>query len=308
MNQDFQRPGDSRRDFIKKAATGTVAVALAGSLTTPATSRGAPAGPAQTVRDKLWLFGVPAGANNQRWGLPRPSRMTPVEGAFYLGVPNLFMITVEGHPPQPYDQYAIPFRAMKRFAWALVGSGGRTGEEDRKRVLELPKKFPNMVGFFMDDFFHRDGSGALGAEQLKGLRRQMVVEGRRLDLYVVLYTHQLDLPVGPLLEYCDKITLWTWKHQDLAGLDRDFRRLEQLAPKHGKLLGLYMWDFGNKGPMPVRWMKHQCELGLKWLREGRVEGLVFLANSVADLDLEAVEWSRRWIAEVGDQELAPTRK
>jgi len=303
MNHDFRRSCDSRRDFIRKAAAGSVAVAWAGNLAAPATSLGAPAGPGQPVRDKLWLFGVPAGADNDRWGLPRPSRMTPVEGAVYLGVPNLFMITAAGKPSEPYGQYAIPFRAMKRFAWALVGSGGRTGDEERQRVLELPKKFPNMVGFFMDDFFRRDGSGALSAEQLKELRRRMVVDRRKLDLYVVLYTHQLDLPVKPLLEYCDKITLWTWRHQDLAQLEQNFRRLEQLAPEHGKLLGLYMWDFGNKGPMPVSWMKRQCELGLSWLREGRLEGLIFLANSVADLELEAVEWSRRWIAEVGDHDL-----
>jgi hypothetical protein len=42
-----------------------------------------------TVRDKSWLWGHDAGAHNDGWGLPRPSRMTPTEAAFYLGVPNL---------------------------------------------------------------------------------------------------------------------------------------------------------------------------------------------------------------------------
>ena len=55
--------------------------------------------------------------------------------------------------------------------------------------------------------------------------------------------------------------------------------------------------------MPVQRMKKQCELGLRWLQEGRIEGMVFLANTVADLDLEAVEWTRKWIADVGDHRL-----
>ena len=38
-----------------------------------------------TVQDKLWLWGHDAGAHNEGWGLPQPSRITPTEAAFYLG-------------------------------------------------------------------------------------------------------------------------------------------------------------------------------------------------------------------------------
>jgi hypothetical protein len=50
-------------------------------------------------------------------------------------------------------------------------------------------------------------------------------------------------------------------------------------------------------------MASQCEMGLQWLRDGRVEGLIFLASCICDLDLEAVEWTRRWITRVGDEPL-----
>jgi hypothetical protein len=59
-----------------------------------------------------------------------------------------------------------------------------------------------------------------------------------------------------------------------------------------------MWDYGNKKPMPLDLMKHQCEIGLRWLEEGRIEGMVFLASCICDLDLEAVEWTRGWIEEI----------
>ena len=55
--------------------------------------------------------------------------------------------------------------------------------------------------------------------------------------------------------------------------------------------------------MPMDRMQKQCDLGLRWLREGRIEGMVFLANTICDLSLEPVEWTRRWIEEVGDEPL-----
>ena len=293
----------SRRRFLT-ATAGAIGLALGGRVGPLAAGEpsGAPGRP--TVRDRLWIFTCVAGADDEGWGLPGPSRMTPAEGAFYLGVPNLMLIRWQGKPAIPFDPYAVSFRPLRRVVWSLVGSGGKTEEDARRHVLDVAARFPNTVGFIMDDFFQRDGSGQLSVDELKALRDQLVIAGRKRDLHVVLYSHQLELPVSKSLAYCDKITLWTWRSEDLEHLEKNFRRLEELAPDHGKLLGCYMWDFGNKAPMPLARMKKQCELGLRWLGEGRIEGIVFLANTVADLDLEAVEWTRQWIAAVGEQELA----
>ena len=229
--------------------------------------------------------------------------MTPAEGAFYLGVPNLMMIRAAGKPPIPSDQYAIPFRPLKRVLWSLTGSGGTTDEAVREDALRLAGRFPNIVGFIMDDFFHRDGSGNLSVEQLRELRKRFVVNGRKLDLYVVVYTHMMHLPIREHLKYCDKITLWTWNANDLKDLEENFGRLEKLAPDHGKLLGCYTWDYPNKRPVPMDLMKKQCEIGLRWLRQGRIEGMIFLANTTGDLELETWEYARKWIAENGDKPL-----
>jgi len=48
--------------------------------------------------------------------------------------------------------------------------------------------------------------------------------------------------------------------------------------------------------MPLDAMARQCELGLRWLHEGRIEGMIFLASCICDLKLETVEWARNWIA------------
>ncbi len=64
-----------------------------------------------------------------------------------------------------------------------------------------------------------------------------------------------------------------------------------------------MWDFREKQAVSVDLMKHQCELGLQWLAEGRIQGMAFIASCLCDFELPCVEWTRSWIAEMGDQAL-----
>ena len=51
-------------------------------------------------------------------------------------------------------------------------------------------------------------------------------------------------------------------------------------------------------------MQQQCELGLKCLRQNRIQGVVFLNNGVMDIGYEAVDWTRQWIQKVADTRLA----
>ena len=79
--------------------------------------------------------------------------------------------------------------------------------------------------------------------------------------------------------------------------------MERLAPQCGRALGCYLWDYGKKKPMPLDLMQHQCEMGLEWLKKGRIEGMIFLASCICDLELEAVEWTRNWIAKVRSEQI-----
>ena len=259
------------------------------------------------IRDRFWLWGHAAGSHDKSWGLPAKSRITPAESALYMGVPNLIMVRYEGRPAPPFHQYAVPFRALKHIVWSIVGAGGATGEGERAQVLDLADRLPNVSGVMMDDFFQNADSdqevGVLSTAELEAVKGQLATTGLTLDLWVVLYSHQLALPVERHLALCDKVSFWTWRAPDLQDLERNFATLEELAPSCGKVLGCYMWDYGQKQPMPVESMKRQCETGLRWLQEGRIEGMIFLATCICDLDMETVEWTRRWIAEVGDQEL-----
>ncbi len=263
----------------------------------------------ECVRDRLWLWGHEAGSHNGRFGLLGDSHMTPVAGADSLGVPNLIMVTFGGKPEPPFDPHARALNPLKRVVWSIVGDSSSTRNDERtdlEEVISLADKCPNITGAIMDDFFHgasdtENSAGRYSPDDLADFARRLHRAPRDLDLWVVLYSHQLGLPVVTHLKMCGGVTFWTWKAEDLSDLDTSFQRLEALAPNSRKMLGCYMWDYGAQKPMPTEQMARQCEMGLQWLCEGRVEGIIFLASCICDLNLEAVEWTRKWIARVGDK-------
>ncbi len=259
------------------------------------------------IKDRFWIWGHEAGSHDRGWNLPGPSRITPIEAACYMGIPNVIMVRYGEEPIPPDFQYTVPFRALGNVVWSIVGAGGKTADQKRAQILEQTKHLCNMSGVMMDDFFRSrpaaDEVGVLSTGQLAEIRRGLTCGERRLDLWVVLYDHQLALPVKRHLDLCDKVSFWTWRAEDLEHLEDNLTVVEDLAPSCGKVLGCYMWDYGDKRPMPVEAMARQCTLGLRWLREGRIEGMVFLASCICDLELETVEWTRNWIDSVGRETL-----
>jgi hypothetical protein len=260
------------------------------------------------IRDRFWIFSC--AANSDFPNLGRRSVMTPVEGAFYLGVPNMIVVqSNENEAPYgrfdpPIAQYAQAMRPLKRLVWSVVGSGGIHSSEETEEVLQLARTAPNFHGIMLDDFFNdrKDGREArYTVDELGAIRRRLLEINKDFSIFVTLYTRQCDLPIHEYLELMDVITFWTWEPDDLVNLESNFAKLEQLAPEKRKILGCYLVDFRCKSGVPVPMMKLQCETGLRWLREGRIEGMVFLGNTVMDLGFDSVEWTRDWIREVGDE-------
>jgi hypothetical protein len=276
-----------------------------------------------TVRDRIWIFANPVNADYNY--VRRRSVMTPLEACVYMGVPNLLMVNQypgrnniaqfgeEGrYKPfePPYEQYAYSLKVLKRVVWSIVGASGETREDERRQVLELARKTPNIVGLFMDDFFTDAKSGKLASlslDQLRDIKKQLDHPDKKLDLYVTLYTRQLDPALAEYLSLIDVVTLWTWETAELANLETNLAKLEKLAPRSRKLLGCYTADYDRQRTpwwtaLPVATMRQQCETGLKWLRQGRIDGII-LYGTAMDLGWESVEWARDWLARVGDEKL-----
>jgi hypothetical protein len=297
----------TRRGLLGVAAGAAMASAWSGSASAQVRI------PAEgTVRDRLWLFGSPTGSTAPH--TKRRTVMSPTEGAIYLGLPNVYMNQANAGPEAklgrfepPFAQYAVALRLFKRVLWGLVGSGGFNTPEERKEGLELIVKTPNFVGTHMDDFFiskpKGDKRAVLSVEETRAIRDTLKSAGRGLELYSTYYTSLLPLPLDDYLKLLDGVTFWTWKPEDLVHLEANVAKVKHIAPHLKVILGCYLVDFTRKTSIPIPAMKQQCEFGLAALQRKQIEGMMFLSNGVMDIGFEAVEWTRDWIAKVGDMRL-----
>lgn len=271
-----------------------------------------------SIKDKLWMWAHPVNSHviYKKWYPEFPeSHITPAEAAAYLDVPNLLMVRYGNLPAAPFEEYAKPLRSLKQVVWSSlpaidVATGySESKETDLDAVLALQRKQKNITGVVLDDFFGRDGKdAALTVEQLQGMQKKLQLEDKKLDLWAVYYDMLSgktppDEVVEPYLKECDIITHWTWSASNLVHLEESVDHVKRLADKCDcrVVLGCYMYDYGtlkDRKPMPVDLMKMQCELGLKWLEEGSIDGMIFLASCVCDLNFEAVEWTKNWISQL----------
>ncbi len=278
---------------------------------------------AGTVRDRLWMWSHPAGSydtakSRNDWpstdyGFTRTSRMTPAEGALYLGLPNVVFLRYIGRPmPDQFEAVMRTLARFKRVVWEINIAPKRSGplqftwtsvdEEEHRVIRGLLKRYPNLIGLIMDDYFRTTGEKrtAQGRAEAKAFKRSF----GDAELWDAIYTVDIEKTDKEHLAMVDVITLWTRACKDLVNLEANFEKLCRLFPKARKVLGCYMWDYlGEKKPIPLRLMHLQCELGLKWLKAGRIEGISFIASPMCDMDVEAVEWVRRWVQHSGEQRL-----
>lgn len=261
-----------------------------------------------TLRDKLWLWGQSPDSHyesNNTYKLPGHSRMTAVEGAAYFDIPNMCRVRMMGHPMPPYDQESIAMLPCREVVWSLLGAGGEPVTEwgDIEEVVRQAKIYPNITGGVFDDFFLQARIERFTPERLGEVKRMMCEKaGRNLDMWVVCYEDKLDnIPdIGSYLNAFDVISFWTWKASQLVNAKENLDRVRALAPGKRVLAGCYMWNYGERGPMTIEQMKFQTDLYLKYLHEGKIDGIVVCSNCIADLGIDTVEWMRNWIREHRD--------
>ncbi len=259
----------------------------------------------ETVRDRMWIFTVFGGGDNnflEDGGYGR-SRMTPAEGAFYLNVPNLLFIRKAGIPlMKEYPLYAESFRPLQKVIWSERYKDPESVVNENLDVLmRLKADYPNTHGLIMDDFF----SHSPPAYDLPALKTRHAKMKDQLELWVVIYSHELLDTFADHLNEFDMITFWTWNYHDLKDLESNLKRLKQIASPESKIsLGLYMYDFPNRCPVPLEVMETQCRTAVNLLKEGEITDIIFEANTVLDLGFESVAFVREWIQEVGPQSLS----
>ena len=262
-------------------------------------------------RKHLWLWGQTAGTHTifpeNVYKLPAVSRMTPVEGAVYFGIPNMCRVVMADKPKKPWDQEAIPLDRMDKVVWSVLGSGGSLsfadGSSDLDEVIKLAKRYDNVVGGVLDDFFSPSRMDLFPPQKIKGYSDALhTAAGRKLDLWAVLYEHELSDAIIPYLDYVDVLTFWTWYGENLKDQEKNIERVRNYIGKDKPLYaGVYMWDYGNCKPIPDDVMKTQLDTVYKLIMNKSIDGMILCSNCIADIGLSSVDITRKWIDLHGDE-------
>jgi len=263
------------------------------------------------ARDKFWMFGVKAHQDDM-WLKPSGeekvdyyfrSRITPAEGAMILDIPNMMMVNCDG-VPAPYSKdalgYAESFYRMKQVMWSGTGSSGFRAGNEEEFICSLADKYPNIMGEYLDDLHLRFRDLPDGKERavalLKEIREKLDKASHPIKLHLGWYWHHDPYP--GMMEYVDYFSFWTWHSEQLPMLKERFEIIEPKFRGKKILLGIYMYDFPGRHPVPLDLMEYQCNYALELLKEGRIDGIIFEANSVMGVGLPSEKWLREWIDQV----------
>ncbi|MDD4270746.1 MAG: hypothetical protein PHO07_02720 [Pirellulales bacterium] len=276
------------------------------------------------IRDRMWMWGHDSGSLGSYISAEESGgKIYPAAAVKSMGIPNVCMVPFTGTPrPHEYDQYAKQFDdpAIKRFTWSFIHGSARDSQAIKAAALRQAAKYENFVGLDMDDFFRGHAvpspngesapiaPAALTPEQVIDVQKELNTtapkcRGTKLDLSIVWYTHQINPSIKRHIDQVDVVYFWTWNANHLVDLEKNFKAFRDICPDVRVRLGVYMWNFNDKAVVPMELMKHQLDCAYRWLKSGRIEGLIFHCTPLCDMGLEAVEYSRCWIDEHGEEQV-----
>ena len=258
-----------------------------------------------SIKNDFWLWGQTAGTHHEEgnniYKLPGENKMTQLEGAKFFGIENMCAVVMQDKPAvEDFPALADELSEMKRVVWSIIGNGGskrnNDGGNDMDAMLEVAKTHPNIIAGVADDFMRPERMAIYTPDVIKGYKQRLRTEaGRPLEFWSVLYAHELSDNIKEHLDVFDVVTFWNWYSESLLCLDENLEKLRAMTDKP-IFAGCYMWDYGNKRPMPMDLMKLQLEKYLEWYESGKIAGVILCSNCIADIGLEAVDYTREWLA------------
>lgn len=260
----------------------------------------------QTIRDVLWVWGNPEMAKPGEHSLATFAEASAVRRAELLGVPNV-VIAGQGIPNDDAEADALTreVAASPHVVWEISadGAGGPPFVYTQRmaQVRKLADKYPNVEGVLLDDMSTVGIDKGFKPEHIRQIRQSLTGKYASVKVCGVLYTMSFDRAgIDEYIKELDAISLWVWHAKDTVNLEKYVGHCEKKYPGKPVTLGLYMYDYGENRRMPMDLLKQQCEIALKLVHAGRIQGIVFL--TIND-DAEAVGWVADWIKRVGSQKI-----
>ncbi len=256
----------------------------------------------KTVRDGLWIWGHPENSCKDYTGGTRDRDYSVAEGTRYLGARNVFYVAF-GHK--------MDLAACAKDMDGIVKTGlavekwGDPAAEHLAKTFSYAPLFPNLDRMVYDDFFgmgepeHIRVWHQFTIPELMEVRDKVHAAG--LSLWVVLYQHQLDMPIREYLDVFDGISFWFWNEPSVESYHEYSKKFLDLTKGKRRLIGCYLFNFGLRLPAHAELVRYQLDRNLELMRAGEIEGVVLHNNDLQGLGFDAYEEAKKWVDEHGDE-------
>lgn len=241
------------------------------------------------IKDKMWIWGHPTNSLKGVAGLSKDSDVSPIDGAKYLGANNVFYVPMGRKIDR--NQCNEEMKDLARVGWSIES------EQQLLALIEQKKEYPNLSIAIFDDFFNPENTGwnytNYTVEKMYEMRKKLHAVG--IEMWVVLYTRLLHLDIKDYLDTFDGISFWYWHETSEEDFNEKNQWLFDNTKGQKRLIGCYLYDFGNAKEMPAKTVRYQLDKNLTYIQEGKIDGIVLHTNAIGGMGFEAYEEAKRWV-------------
>jgi hypothetical protein len=168
--------------------------------------------------------------------------------------------------------------------------------EEAAHLSQLSLSYPNIKGGFHDDMLGLLRREGYTPEQYGTISGALKSHNPKLQLWGVVYAHELDEDWSGLLPYIDVVNLWVWESKHLTLLDKYVQHCQEVFPGKPINMGCYLRDYTLRRAVPMNLLKHQWNRVLEGVDAGILAGYSILAAVLIDVHEKEARWVRDFIA------------
>ena len=261
-----------------------------------------------TIGDRLWMWGHHRDSfkalkgRKEQYNLPYDTRIDMAAACKDMNIPGCFVVRWTNNPKKAeLPEYMKQFADTKRIGFSITDSAVESFDEKVRLGFEYADKMPNLTTLIMDDFWSGAGKG-VDMAKIAGVREGTQARGMKMDIVLYSDANGVKSEFKEVLDLCDEVTFWFWNGKNVDTIESQVGKLRDLVgAEKPVLLGQYMWDFGGRKPMPGADMERQLAATSRLLSQKAIHGVIFHCTPLVDMNLDAVNVSKAWIAEHGEK-------
>lgn len=243
----------------------------------------------EPLRNKLWVFGHPANALKNIFGITRDSDVEAIASMADFCAENLFFIPMSR--PCDRDEKSREMQNIKNTGWS---TDNRT---EIAELIELKAKYPNIKIALFDDFFSESNPNGnytnYAIDELKEIKKRLNDAG--LEMWAVFYSMQTELDaISDYLGIFDGVSFWFWDEPMRAEFDEKCEFFFEYTKGQKRMMGCFLYNLGKEREADPEMVRYQLDRNLQFVKEGKLDGIIMHSNLFGGMDFAAYDEGVTW--------------